>query len=532
VASVKKEISDLYKKALAENLKVINGDLLLNFISIGDKAAVEVMLSEGVSPNYKNSNTEDTALIKAIENGNEAMIDLLFKKGADANLLGLYGKTPLMVACSKGDLETVKKLLLRGADVNYVRSSRYGNDVAMNYAATSGKIEIMELLYENGASFNPFPVGKNPLLDAERENHIGAVKWLINKGAKINTLNENGGSVLMNAIVNEHVECIYMLIEAGADINIRDKYGNTAVILAKVQELREIKDYLIKLGADTTGLEEACSDKIKGYRVKENALVRGYSDVIQSILKSKIKPLWIKRVLSKRELKKRRFKNAKSIPSDSYKFFLEAMQADDIGIIKALKENRDVDLNESIDGVEELLTLAIKKGKRDLVKLFVSLGANIVNYKEKTYDTLNLALQLGEEDIIKCLFQGIIVDRADNLGMIQQDFGYDTYESLMFFMLAPVREEYNSFKNCKDEEGYLISSVDVCLNNSYEEENQRFFKALDESFEKLGLTVFLKQGDFHFETALDTLYAYEIGIYKKRDDYDIAKNKFDYGFVK
>jgi ankyrin repeat protein len=532
VTRVKKEIYDLYKKALAGNLKVVNGDLLLNFISLGDKAAVEVMLSEGVSPNYKNSNTEDTALIRAIESGNEVIIDLLFEKGADVSLPGAYGKTSLMVACSKGDLETVKKLLLRGADVNYVRSSRYGNDVAMNYAAASGKIELMELLLEKGAELNPFPIEDNPIIDAERNNQITAVKWLLNKGAKVNTLNKNGGSVLMNAIVNEHVECIYMLIEAGADINIRDKNGNTAVILAKVQELREIKEYLIKLGADTTGLEEAYSDKIKGYRVKEDALFRGYRDVIHSILKSKIKPLWIKRVLSKRELKKRRFKNVKSIPSDNYKFFLEALQADDIGIIKALKEDKQVNLEEPTYGVEELLSLAIKKGKRELVKLFVSLGANIVNYKEKKYDALNLALELGEEDVIKCLFQGIIVDIADNLGMIQEDFGYDTYESLMFFMLAPVREEYDSFKNCKDEAGSLICSVEVCINDSFVEENERFFKALYECFGAFGLTVFLKQGDFHFETSLDTLYAYEIGIYKKRDDFDIVKNKFDYDFVK
>jgi len=71
--------------------------------------------------------------------------------------------SPLCQSISKNDIETVKKLLAMGANVN------------------------------------KFSGGKSPLMYAARYNRVAMIKLLVDKGAKINTRDSRGNTALKHA---------------------------------------------------------------------------------------------------------------------------------------------------------------------------------------------------------------------------------------------------------------------------------------------------------------------------------------------
>src|SRR5690242_1443895 len=72
-------------------------------------------------------------LLAAVRKSDVAGVRALLAKGADVNAKSPYGATPLFFACDRGNLEIVKLLLDRGAEVN-VQDTFY-NSTALSWAA-------------------------------------------------------------------------------------------------------------------------------------------------------------------------------------------------------------------------------------------------------------------------------------------------------------------------------------------------------------------------------------------------------------
>src|SRR5439155_27117275 len=79
--------------------------------------------------------------------GSTAIAVLLLQKGADPNLARESGKAPLMTAARLGQVDVVKLLLDRGANIN-ARTKKFGQTAVM-WAA--GYPAIVRLLLERGA---------------------------------------------------------------------------------------------------------------------------------------------------------------------------------------------------------------------------------------------------------------------------------------------------------------------------------------------------------------------------------------------
>jgi uncharacterized protein len=103
-------------------------------------------------------------------------------------------ESPLMMAALKGQLDMVRRLIARGADVNKTGWA------PLHYAATNGHLEIMQLLLDEHA-----------YIDAE---------------------SPNGTTPLMMAAQYGSVEAVKLLLEAGADPRLKNKLGLTAIDFA------------------------------------------------------------------------------------------------------------------------------------------------------------------------------------------------------------------------------------------------------------------------------------------------------------
>jgi hypothetical protein len=88
-------------------------------------------------------------LLAAARKSDVEKVRALLAKGADVNAKSPYGATPLFFACDRGNAEVVRVLLENGADVN-VRDKFYGA-TPLGWALGKGKPEIILLLIEKGA---------------------------------------------------------------------------------------------------------------------------------------------------------------------------------------------------------------------------------------------------------------------------------------------------------------------------------------------------------------------------------------------
>ncbi|TGL74046.1 ankyrin repeat domain-containing protein [Leptospira jelokensis] len=103
----------------------------------------------------------DTILIKKIKQENKKeSSELIEKDNTLWNQSGALGFKPIHYAAEYGDIELVKKLIQKGANVNektgtfFSGSTKDGNLTPLHLAIEYGHLEVAKLLIENGADIN------------------------------------------------------------------------------------------------------------------------------------------------------------------------------------------------------------------------------------------------------------------------------------------------------------------------------------------------------------------------------------------
>ena len=171
----------------------------------------------------------------------------------------------MLTAALDGDLTTVEKLVVQGANINYTDSR--GNS-AIFAAAWEGNLKALDLFYNLGAniSFDD----SNLLCNAAFNGKVDSVKWLIGKGEDPNfTFTNTGENALHYTIckmseIEQRVEIVRILIAAGTDVSkktlpgkptlcfMRDAYlkGETPLHRAAAYGNATIIKMLLDAGAD------------------------------------------------------------------------------------------------------------------------------------------------------------------------------------------------------------------------------------------------------------------------------------------
>ncbi len=129
---------------------------------------------------------------------------------------GRNGHTFLMEATYRGDVERVRWLLKRGANVNAARSSD-GHTVLM-WACGHGRLEIARMLIDKGANVNAArPIdGITALMCSSDRGHLEITRLLLSKKALVNVVSSQGFSALAVATTKGHAEVVRLLKDAGA----------------------------------------------------------------------------------------------------------------------------------------------------------------------------------------------------------------------------------------------------------------------------------------------------------------------------
>jgi hypothetical protein len=119
-------------------------------------------------------------LQKAVEKNNIRLLRFALNAGADVNMIGERGWTPLSSASNDGYKDIVELLVKVGADVNQI--DKFGN-TPLHEAASSGYKDIVDILLKAGANvkaINPY-WGHTPLGIARHRNHKEIEDLLVQK---------------------------------------------------------------------------------------------------------------------------------------------------------------------------------------------------------------------------------------------------------------------------------------------------------------------------------------------------------------
>ncbi|MCY3975093.1 MAG: ankyrin repeat domain-containing protein [Simkaniaceae bacterium] len=211
-----------------------------------------------------------TALMYAVDEGNEAIVEELLNRGARVDHVDLDGATSLVSACKKDHTEIAKMLVKRGADCNRalvhaVRTGDVGTVEALivrggnpdhvdgdgwpllAIALKHDRPQVVEKLIEKFK--HPFR-GKRSFLSGALERVLlrdkNVAKELIAYGADVDM-------VLRCAVCDGRVDVVKGVIDQyGADVNRKDYEGSTPLFIAVKPECGclEVVEALLDRGAD------------------------------------------------------------------------------------------------------------------------------------------------------------------------------------------------------------------------------------------------------------------------------------------
>ena len=231
---------------------------------IGNQAeAVKLLVGHGAQVNF--INPEGTALlVNAIMLESYAAANALIELGSDPDIMGYHRLyqgytmdwqwTPLMAASYQGQLELLKLLVEKGADINKegYSVSQDEPETASDIAAYSGQLEALKYLLDSGATLK-----EDTIFKAARGGHLSIVEFLVKKGYDVNKPGPNRGkTLLMEAAWWGHLPIVEFLLKSKADVHLTDQNGYTALSDAAANggdefpNQLEIVKTLLRNGAD------------------------------------------------------------------------------------------------------------------------------------------------------------------------------------------------------------------------------------------------------------------------------------------
>ena len=237
----------------------------------GDVETARVLVDAGADVN-DTAASGASALVIAAHSGHGPLATYLLEQGADPNAAEA-GYTALHAAVLRSQHELLEALLDHGADINArVEHGTPGRRFSADYsiraqliggtafwlAAKYGELEIIRMLAERGADVTIAPRTRMSALQAamgtpggsleNRRDRIGKTppdpvveerltlelaRFILDLGADVNAPDEKGNTALHHAVLKKFKRVIELLVENGADISPANVNGQTPLVLAE-----------------------------------------------------------------------------------------------------------------------------------------------------------------------------------------------------------------------------------------------------------------------------------------------------------
>jgi ankyrin repeat protein len=183
-----------------------------------------------------------------IKNGDLEKVKKLVVKDSDLNFKNSDGMTSLIYACFLNRFEIAKFLIEKGADVNAETNKGI---TGIMFASDRENLDFVKYMAEIGAEVNAKTSdGRTALLIAAYKGNLDIIKFLVEKKADVNAKNSDGQTALMAAAAKNKLNIVKYLAENTADVNAKDKNGDSALLYVSDFGFTDIAKFLIEKGAD------------------------------------------------------------------------------------------------------------------------------------------------------------------------------------------------------------------------------------------------------------------------------------------
>ena len=293
----------------------------------------------------------DAALKKAIQSRDLERIYYLVSQGANPNVVGDNGETPLTLAIHMNDFEIVRFLLENGANPNGVEGARI---FPIEAAISNDLQEIVQLLLDHGAD----PNKGLPLFAAIENGNQELVLLLLKYEADPNIEDTSANLPLMSAIKAEQEDTIEALITAGARLNLLGDSELNALIFTSDQEYSPENSEIFQLI-----LSKTSNDAFQDSRV-ESLLWWAFDHQEQDILEA---------MLGKGA--------SADIARDGNAMIMEAVNLGDVQTLALLLKYHADPNGTDQDGITMLMHAA-NRGNPDMLHALLEKGADIQTVNE------------------------------------------------------------------------------------------------------------------------------------------------------
>ena len=226
----------------------------LLFGSAGD---VQNLLDQGLSPNARTKAGGLTALMLVTPDLEK--MKLLMSRGADVNARANNRYSPLLVAAQyPGSTSAMGVLLDSGAIVQLPKGqgAPLFNASPLFLAALAGNASILARLIQAGDRIDNkmYVLGMSPVtatMFVSQTERADSLRALLDAGARVDETDDDGLTLLGWAVIANRIEMARLLIQRGADPNHVDKNGMTPLLYAASIDFgdSQIIDLLLQSGA-------------------------------------------------------------------------------------------------------------------------------------------------------------------------------------------------------------------------------------------------------------------------------------------
>jgi uncharacterized protein len=233
--------------------------------------ALENLYSKGFDINAVFEITDyinEPPIILALCENKKKVIQWLLSKNVNLN----DKENPaILMACSNGDIEMVKLLIARGANVNAKHKT---GKTAMNDALYGNNYAVIALLIENGYDLKKDGVSLRQAVSARQKQ---AVKIFLDNDVDVNFCIPDivfpyNSTPVHIAAQNNDLETVKLLVEKGADLTIKDNYGERPYHCAVENGNEEMKAFIKSLEPEKWHNEEQRLIDLKAYKMPNELL--------------------------------------------------------------------------------------------------------------------------------------------------------------------------------------------------------------------------------------------------------------------
>eukprot|EP00066_Takifugu_rubripes_P019371 XP_011608637.1 PREDICTED: protein TANC1 [Takifugu rubripes] len=305
------------------------------------------------------------------------------------------------------NVKVSRLLMLAGANVNY-RTEVLNNAPVLCVQCHLGHQEIASLLLEFGASVDVVSEnGMSPLCFSAAAGHLGLVVLLCKRGAKVDQTDKSGQSALVHAALRGHLDIIQYLLQLEwssegqqQDCALKNKALQQAFIAASsMGHTQVVRDLLALTNEHTVQIDS--HDTLWGETALTAAAGRGKMEVcnflleqgavVQQVNRRGVSPLFC------------------SIRQGHWQIAEQLLQ-------------QGADINVSDKQGRTLLMVAACEGHLSTVEFLLSKGASLTSMDKEGLTPLSWACLKGHKNVVQFLVEkGAVIDHTDKNGRTPLD---------------------------------------------------------------------------------------------------------------